>query len=174
MVHTTMAPKTAIVSAPVGPPNPECPSCSAYRDVLYVSKHDFDSLTLEWLVAQLKSLYQSDISIQVGQSRLIYDIDFDDYLQLKLSQVSGLNEGILVQDDSEGLQNIVLYLVVGDETRFPSITLKKKPVKEEVESDGDELAFELVEGGTPDNVSDASDVEIVEPLAKRQHQSQEH
>lgn len=171
LLHTSQAPKYAIVSASIGPPNPRCPSCSAYREVLHVNKHDLDSLTLQWLVDQLAPLYNSEISIQVGQSRLIYDIDFDDYVLVKLSQVPGLSEGILVQDDSNRLQNLILYLVVGDETRFPEIALKEKPVVEESESDDSDDGIALMEGGTieEDVSSDSSDVEIIEPLAKRHH-----
>ncbi|KAI5968714.1 UBA2 [Candida margitis] len=165
LLHTSSAAKHAVVSAPIGPPNPECPSCSAYRGVLHVSRHDFDSLTLQWLVDQLVPLYKSDISIQVGQSKLIYDVDFDDYALDKLSQVPDFKNGetILVQDDSNRLDNLILYLAVGNETRFPPVKLKEKPVKEESDLDGsDDDGFELIEG---DN---SSDVEIIEePPLKR-------
>ncbi|KAI5955543.1 UBA2 [Candida theae] len=168
ILNTSVAPKNAIVSAPIPPPNPHCSSCSARRELLYVSKHDFESLTLQWLVDKLTPLYNEDISIQVGESKLIYDVDFDDYLSVKLSQVPDLKV-ILVQDDANRLQNLVLYLVIGEETRFPSVDLQAKPVKEDSDDDdkinGDDI--ELVEGGAADG--DSSDVEIVEPVTKKQH-----
>lgn len=171
ILHGTNAPKYAVISAPPEPPSPECPSCSARREVLYVSKQDFDSLTLQWLVDQLTPLYNSDISIQVGKSKLIYDVDFDDYLLVSLSQVPGLDV-ILVQDDSDRLQNLILHLVVGNETRFPSVELKEKPLVVKSDSLGnsdgdDDDDFAIIDGDTVKE--DSSDIEIIEPAAKRQH-----
>ncbi|KAI5963573.1 UBA2 [Candida pseudojiufengensis] len=185
IMHTCLKPKQYITHAPVDIPNPNCAACSLVsRGIFNINKNDYETLTLSWLVEQLVKLYkfsEEDISIQVGLSKLIYDIDFDDYLNTKLSKVPGFKptEIILIQDDSDELENLELYLNVGDEveTKLPEIKLraKRKPSENSNVSGNDEPeledGLEVIEGDLDDEqvieIIDAPEEVNEEPPTKK-------
>ncbi|KAI5951038.1 UBA2 [Candida jiufengensis] len=174
LMHTCLKPKQYITHAPVDAPNPNCAACSLVsRGIFNLNIQDYEKLTLSWLINQLVEKYdysEDDISIQIGQSKLIYDVDFDDYLETPLSKVPGVKptEIILIQDDSDQVENLELYLNIGDcETELPNIKLRQKRnpnEKVEFSDDDDTLGLEdgleIIEGELePEHISD---VEIIE------------
>ena len=85
-----------------------------------ISNDDLTRITLGQLVDKFEQKYgynKEDISIQLGKSKLIYDVDFDDHLDKPLNKVPGVVNGetILVQDDDDQLENLQLYLSIVDE-----------------------------------------------------------
>ncbi|KAG7665233.1 UBA2 [[Candida] subhashii] len=179
-IFVSIKPNRYTISASLVPPNEKCASDSLVsRGVFEVSTEHFNHCTLDCFLDHLVEKFgysKDDISIQVGKSKLVYDIDFDDYLNAKLSEVPGFKNGeiILIQDDGGELENLELYLNVKDniETKFPELVLRpKKHIHEEEE---DEAEPEMSEkepasdvNGTEDGsmvvvIDDDEEIEVVE------------
>lgn len=147
-IFVSIKPNRYIISAGLVPPNEKCASDSLVsRGVFDVSTDHFNHCTLDCLLDHLVEKFgysKQDISIQVGKSKLVYDVDFDDYVNSKLVDVPGFKNGevILIQDDAEALENLELYLNIKDdvEIKFPDLVLrpKREVVHEEEEEAGGE------------------------------------
>ena len=87
----SIRPNKYITGDRLSKPAENCASDSlTARGVLTVALSDLAVLTLEGFIDRLADKYgysKEDISIQIGKSKLIYDVDFDDYLQTKLKDV---------------------------------------------------------------------------------------
>ncbi|RLV93983.1 Ubiquitin-activating enzyme [Spathaspora sp. JA1] len=131
-IFVSIKPDKYINTGALGPPNENCPSDSMVsRGVFKISPSDFTTLTLDWLIDGLEKYGYSreDMSIQNSSSNLLYDIDYDDNVDLPLSLVSGLKDGeiILISDDSDELESLELYINVGgNATTFPELVLRPK------------------------------------------------
>lgn len=158
-VFISIRPNKYITGDRLSKPAENCASDSlTARGVLTVALSDLAVLTLEGFIDRLADKYgysKEDISIQIGKSKLIYDVDFDDYLQTKLKDVPGVANGevMLIQDDADELENLELYLNIKDDTvelKLPTLELRPKkmvPQPNYNEENNGEYAKEL-EGGT--------------------------
>lgn len=158
-VFISIRPNKYITGDRLSKPAENCASDSlTARGVLTVALSDLAVLTLEGFIDRLAYKYgysKEDISIQIGKSKLIYDVDFDDYLQTKLKDVPGVVNGevMLIQDDADELENLELYLNIKDDTvelKLPILELRPKkmvPQPNYNEENNGEYAKEL-EGGT--------------------------
>lgn len=158
-VFISIRPNKYITGDRLSKPAENCASDSlTARGVLTVALSDLAVLTLEGFIDRLADKYgysKEDISIQIGKSKLIYDVDFDDYLQTKLKDVPGVANGevMLIQDDADELENLELYLNIKDDTvelKLPRLELRPKkmvPQPNHNEENNSEYAKEL-EGGT--------------------------
>lgn len=175
---TSLTPQLYVISSTVSGPLAGCPTeAGTARGVFKVRDSDMGNLTLNWLLEQLKVSYgysRDSISIQAGKMKLIYDIDFDDYVEAKLKDVPGFQNQalILIQDDDDLLEKLELLINVvdpGPEGDYNGIVLTKLPsvvvnriasfedgAKELEDSDSD--ALEVIE----DQNSGDSDIEIIE------------
>ena len=131
----SIRPNKYITGDRLSKPAENCASDSlTARGVLTVALSDLAVLTLEGFIDRLADKYgysKEDISIQIGKSKLIYDVDFDDYLQIKLKDVPGVANGevMLIQDDADELENLELYLNIKDDTvelKLPTLELRPK------------------------------------------------
>jgi Dinucleotide-utilizing enzymes involved in molybdopterin and thiamine biosynthesis family 2 len=176
-IFISIRPNKYITSASLVQPNERCASSSLLsRGLLRLTEVETKELTLQWLVDTLieKYGYEEDgVSIILGKSKLIYDIDFDDNLEKKLAELPGFEDGelILVQDDNEDLENLELYITTQDESevhKLPDITLRPKKVfadEKEIENGGDQEASKdsnmiVIE-------EDEDLVELMEPALKK-------
>lgn len=146
-------------------------------------------ITLGQLVDKFEQKYgynKEDISIQLGKSKLIYDVDFDDHLDKPLNKVPGVVNGetILVQDDDDQLENLQLYLSIVDEQcdlELPDLKLRPKKIFKapEVTGETEQIGIKETDGGVivlddDDDDSDSGIIEIsdndedVEPPSKKQ------
>lgn len=158
-VFISIRPNKYITGDRLSKPAENCASDSlTARGVLTVALSDLAVLTLEGFIDRLAYKYgysKEDISIQIGKSKLIYDVNFDDYLQTKLKDVPGVANGevMLIQDDADELENLELYLNIKDDTvelKLPTLELRPKkmvPQPNHNEENNSEYAKEL-EGGT--------------------------
>ncbi|KAK6456064.1 uncharacterized protein RJT20DRAFT_127843 [Scheffersomyces xylosifermentans] len=186
-VFISIKPNKYITAAALVSPNEKCPSSSLLsRGVFQITEEQRQTLTLGELVEKLVKKYgyeEGDLSVIVGKSRLVYDIDFDDNVEKKLSEIGGIGDGelILVQDENDRLENLELYVKVTDEERehvLPELKLRPKKsvgddqsVETEEESGGD---VEQVDGVVNENdaivIIDEEDdglVELDEPALKK-------
>lgn len=168
-VFISIRPNKYVTSATLVKPNERCASSSLLsRGLLRLSEEETNQLTLQWLVDSLieKYGYEEDgISIILGKSKLIYDIDFDDNLGKKLAELPGFGNGelVLVQDDNEELENLELYVSYQDneeEEKVPEITLRPKKVFEEEKPTDDQQDTIVIE-------EDEDLVELLEPALKK-------
>ncbi|CAI5756991.1 unnamed protein product [Candida verbasci] len=123
----------------------ECHTCRKARGILKIGESQYHKLTLQWFIDKLQENYGFDsefISIEIGNSKLIYDVDFDDYLNTTLDKVPNFknNDTILILDDSDNLENLEFYLLIDNEEKdiieFPKLKLRIKyipPVEPEEE-----------------------------------------
>lgn len=121
-----------ITSAQVEKPNPQCASCGIVtKGILKISEKQFE-MTLQDLIDAVVDQYgfSGDISIILGQSRLIYDYDFTSNGSKKLKDIVGFgeNETLLIQDEEDELENLELWIQkVATEARLlPELTLRAK------------------------------------------------
>lgn len=131
-VFVSIRPNKYITSASLVGPGDQCPSCSLSRGLLNLNEDELNTWTLKDLVDKLIHSYgyNDDVSIILGQSKLIYDFDFDDNLDKKLSEINGFRNGelLLVQDEDDILENMELYINTApvDSSNLPIIKLRPK------------------------------------------------
>ncbi|KAI0460997.1 hypothetical protein LJB42_001326 [Komagataella kurtzmanii] len=123
-----------VTQCPPLPGNPNCKACGIQRGIITVPSLD---IQLGEIHKQLlkKYGYSDDVSIVVGNNRLIYDYDFEDNLTSSLKDLTiGSGSIFFVSDSGDDLQDIELYLEVAPqetEITLTDITIKKKPLKKE-------------------------------------------
>lgn len=131
-VFVSIRPNKYITSASLVGPGDQCPSCSLSRGLLNLNEDELKTWTLKNLVDKLIHCYgyNDDVSIILGLSKLIYDFDFDDNLDKKLSEINGFRNGelLLVQDEDDILENLELYINTApvDSAHLPKIELRPK------------------------------------------------
>lgn len=143
-VFISIKPNKRVTSALVEGPNPRCASSGITKAILRLTRDDF-SMTLQELVRKVKAKYgySGDISVILGQSKLIYDFDFDDNADKQLHDIKGLvtDEVLLFQDEEEELENLELYIQEVKQNEgipLPDIQLRAKVKYEEPDSSSDE------------------------------------
>ncbi|EGW30863.1 uncharacterized protein SPAPADRAFT_142051 [Spathaspora passalidarum NRRL Y-27907] len=146
-IFVGITPNKYITSGTLGPPNEKCPSDALVsRGVFKISPTDFTTLTLGWLIGQLENYGYSrdDISIQKSNSKLLYDIDYDDNVDLTLASMSGLKDGelILISDDSDQLESLELYINIAEKTSLPELVLRPKVTHDEPEQENEDGLLE--------------------------------
>lgn len=145
-VFISIKPNKYITAAKLVEPNPKCFSSSLLsRGILNISVSDLEK-SLGWLINNLLTIYgyqEDGISIQ-SKSKLIYDPDFDDNIQSKLSSLINHGDILLIQDDNDELENLELCIQVGESTKFPDLKLRNKkidapPIEDEVTDAADAI-----------------------------------
>ncbi|KAI3402812.2 UBA2 [Candida oxycetoniae] len=170
-----LRPQQYVISASLSGPYEKCVSdVLVSRGILHIREQDFENLTLGWLIDKLVDSYgysRDFISIQVGSSKLIYDAEFDEYFDTRLKQVPGLKDQviILVQDDSDELEGVELYLIVEEETEtsLPVLKIgrnKLDKVSENDQESEDDDDIEII--GFQDEETD-SDIEILNDVEEK-------
>ncbi|KAL9554989.1 hypothetical protein MBANPS3_002557 [Mucor bainieri] len=126
-------------------PNPNCGVCRSRSATVKV---DFDKTTLHDIIQKVilvsqeeggAGMVEDEVAIMDG-SRMIYDIEFDDSVNLKLREV-GLNPGTIIrvtQDDGGEDVDLILEAFDASETQDGSLKLmnaipKPKQTKQEAE-----------------------------------------
>lgn len=179
-VFVSIRPNKYITSASLVEPASQCPNCSLSRGLLNINNNDLASWTLQDLVDRLvaKYKYGEDISVILGNSKLIYDVDFDDNLSTKLNEVNGFKNGelLLIQDDTDQLDNLELYINIDDsESQFPHIVLGQKQ-KIEHASQNDDNNISNIEPTNKDTIivedQDEGLVDINFPASKKRKAEQ--
>lgn len=139
-VFISIKPNKRVTSALVEKPNPKCASSGISKGILRLTKKDL-AMTLRDLVEKvtLKYGFSGDISVILGEGKLIYDFDFDDNADKQLNEIAGLKQGevLLFQDEEEELENLELYIQEvekNDGHPLPNLHLRAK-VKTEKELD---------------------------------------
>ncbi|KAL6453333.1 UBA2 Ubiquitin-activating enzyme E1-like [Candida maltosa Xu316] len=175
-VFVSIRPNKYVSGIKLSPPADNCAVDSlTSRGVFTASTSDLNTTTLEDFIDKLVAKYghtKDDISIQIG-SRLIYDIDFDQNLDVLLGKIPGIDNGkiIFIQDDDDALENLELYVNIIDsnDSKFelPDIKLrpKKNPVEENIEPESNGISIKETEDGVlllDDDGSSDSDLEIIE------------
>ncbi|CAH6720314.1 ubiquitin-activating enzyme E1-like [[Candida] jaroonii] len=158
-VFVSMKPNRFVARATLASPNPQCASCSlSSRGIMSLSSLDG---TLQELIDNIKEFYKyEDISLILGKNKLIYDFDFEDNVDRSLNSL-GFKSGetLLVQDDNDELENLELYIIIGEEFKLPELTLRAKKVfKEETDAEDDEP----IEEGVVDDI-----IEVEPPIKKQ-------
>ncbi|KAK6461939.1 hypothetical protein DFJ63DRAFT_206297 [Scheffersomyces coipomensis] len=179
-VYISIRPNKYITSALLSEPNEKCASSSLLsRGVLRISKSDVKAQTLGWLVNTLIDTYdyeEEGLSISLGQSRLIYDVDFDDNLGTKLIDINGFKDGelLFIQDDNDELENLELYITITGEGTLTTLPeFKLRPKKEFAEEDEEDYSMEEVDGNRDTIIIDdeeekaIDDIVIEEPALKK-------
>ncbi|CAY68723.1 Nuclear protein that acts as a heterodimer with Aos1p to activate Smt3p (SUMO) before its conjugatio [Komagataella phaffii GS115] len=121
-----------VTQCPPLPGNSNCKACGIQRGIITVPSLD---IQLGEIHKQLlkKFGYSDDVSIVVGNNRLIYDYDFEDNLISSLKDLTiGSGSIFFVSDSDDDLQDIELYLEVAPQETditLTDITIKKKPLK---------------------------------------------
>lgn len=121
-----------ITSAQVEKPNSKCASCGIVtKGIMKISEAQLE-MSLQQLIDLVVNQYgfSGDISIILGQSRLIYDYDFTNNASKKLKDIVGFedNETLLIQDEEDELENLELWiqkLEVANSV-LPELTLRAK------------------------------------------------
>lgn len=137
-IFISIKPNKYITAAKLVKPNIKCASSSLLsRGILEITAEDLEQ-TLEWFVDSIMENYKYEdeaISIQLDKSKLIYDVDFDDNLQKKLSTL-GFKDGglILIQDDNDVKENLELYININSQTKFPVLDLRQKLISKSEKS----------------------------------------
>lgn len=169
-IFISIKPNKYITAAKLVEPNVKCASSSLLsRGILEISEKDLEE-SLQWFVNNIIETYDYEdeaISVQLDKSKLVYDIDFDDNLQTKLSTL-GLKDGglVLIQDDNDIKENLELYITLKPQTKFPELSLRpKKSFPTEPTENG---ATELENGHEPIVIEEDVDiVEVDEPAPKK-------
>ncbi|KAK6202412.1 uncharacterized protein RJT21DRAFT_19484 [Scheffersomyces amazonensis] len=173
-VYISIRPNKYITSALLSEPNPKCASSSISRGVLEINENDLKSKSLSWLVNSLIDMYgyeEEGLSISLGQSKLIYDVDFNDNLDTILSNINGFKDGelILIQDDDDVFENLELYITVKKDqpTELPDIKLGKKIFEKEEEDEDDEedkedYSMEEINAGDTIIIDDGDEIELID------------
>lgn len=147
-VFVSIRPNKYITSASLIGPGDQCPSCSLSRGLLNINDNELKIWTLKDLVDKLIQTYgyEDDVSIILGQSKLIYDFDFDDNLDKKLSEINGFRNGelLLIQDEDDMLENLELYINTNyvDSSHLPIIKLRPKKQKVETPKENEEDQYQ--------------------------------
>lgn len=156
-VFTSIRPNKYVTAAALSEPSPQCLACSlSGRGILSISGEN--PPTLGQLVESIQAEYgYEDIAVIVGKAKLIYDVDFDDHVDRSVLDIPGIAAGELlqIQDDNDEWENLELYVTVGDTTKLPPVTLRKKQQPPE-------------EPATAEILDDEPELELVEPPAKKQ------
>lgn len=122
-----------VTPASLVPSNEKCASCSlSSRGILTITNDNLQEMTLQNLIDKILSQYNyNEISIILGKSKLIYDMDFDDNVDQKLVDL-GLTSGqeLLIQDDDDELENLELLVNAGDSFHLPQIKIRDKKIIE--------------------------------------------
>lgn len=112
-VFVSIKPNKYVTSASLFAANEKCASCSlSSKAIMDISESLLSSTTLKDLVQLITLTYSyEEISLILGNSKLIYDFDFDDNLAKSLKEI-GFKFGdiLLVQDEDESLENVELYI----------------------------------------------------------------
>ncbi|ANZ77608.1 BA75_05143T0 [Komagataella pastoris] len=156
-----------VTQCPPLPGNPNCKACGIQRGIITVPSLD---IQLGEIHKQLlkKYGYSDDVSIVVGNNRLVYDYDFEDNLTSSLKDLTiGDGSIFFIGDSDDELQDIELYLEVAPketEIALTDITIKKKPVKKE-ESKAE---VTIQDGDQMEEILDEDEILIIdEPTEKR-------
>lgn len=175
-VFISIRPNKYITSAPLVEPRENCPSCSSARGIFNITSEDFSQWTLGDFVKHVthKYGYSPEISIISGKSRLLYDPDFDDNLNVKICDLNGFENGstLLIQDEDEELENLELHVLNNaDRTTLPEIKLRprtKTQDRKDVDDEGEENVDYLVEGNDNWDLSSVEEVdEEVDGIAEK-------
>lgn len=152
-VFISIKPNKRATSALVEKPNAKCASCGIVtKAILKMSGADFDMTLQEFIdLVVEKYAFGGDVSIVLGQSRLIYDYDFDDNAGKKLKDIPGFapNEFLLIQDDDEELENVEFLIHESDTFLLPEMSLRKRAKVEEPESDSEDVSEHIVVDDEP-------------------------
>lgn len=131
-VFISIKPNKRITSAQVEKPNSKCASCGIVtKGILQIGEAQLE-LTLQQLIDMVVERYgfSGDISIILGQSKLIYDYDFTSNAAKKLKDIGGFgdNETLLIQDEEDELENLELWIqkLKTDVVVLPDVTLRAK------------------------------------------------
>lgn len=164
-VFISIKPNKRATSALVEKPNPQCASCGiTTKAIVNISERVLDMTSRQFIDGLIEKYgYGGDVSIILGNSKLIYDYDFDDNVEKKLRDINGFvdNEVILIQDDEDELENLelLIHFQNGGELQLPEVKLHEKVKMAEKEEEPEEKeSF---------NGTDAIVIEEDEPPAKR-------
>lgn len=123
-----------ITSAQVEKPNPKCASCGIVtKGILRMTDSQFE-MSLQEFIDNVVNKYgfSGDISVILGQSKLIYDFDFTDNASKMLKDIAdfGENNTLLIQDEEDELENLELWIqrVETEATFLPSLKLRTKQI----------------------------------------------
>lgn len=179
-VFVSIKPNKYVTGASLFEPNDKCASCSlSTRGVLTVSKDELTSMKLQQLIDKLKATYNyEDLSLMLGNSKLIYDFDFEDNVDSPLASIGfKCGQTLLVQDEEDNVENLELYIDDTASFSLPAITLrpKKSPSVAAPEENEDEISTgetlvgdDLTESKGSETIVIDDDVEIQEPQLKKQ------
>jgi ubiquitin-like 1-activating enzyme E1 B len=137
-VFTSQSLDKFVASSHLSGPNPECQSCSIPRGVINLDKE----LTIEDLLSRVieKYGYDEDLSLSIG-SKLLYDLDFDDNKDRKLSEL-GVTYGstLNIADETDVKKTVEFYVEFNDDKKIvlPDIVIPDKPQRTEDEGDAAE------------------------------------
>lgn len=174
-VFVSIKPNKYITAASLIEPKPKCPSCKLTAKAMACIPSDMlETMKLEDFIESIKQTYgYEEVSLIAGESRLIYDFDFDDNVDRILPQL-GIKYGdtILVQDEDGEKRNVELYIRQEAEFKLmePSPSDWQTPVaKPEPEP---ELQPELQPEEEEDVIIVDEDLEVevvdIEPPTKKQ------
>lgn len=179
-VFVSIRPNKYITSASLVGPGDQCPACSVSRGILNLSEDNLNAWTLKDLVSKLVQTYEyeSDISIILGLSRLIYDFDFEDNLDKKLNEISGFKNGeiLLIQDEDDNLENLELYINTekSESTILPENKLRpKKPKVESQQPDEDDQNKDIA-NNEPINIDEEEELVIDDVESHSNKRKAEH
>lgn len=147
-VFISIKPNKRATSALVEKPNPKCASCGiTSKAIVNVSDRVLDMTLREFIDSVIEKYgYGGDVSIILGNSKLIYDFDFEDNAEKKLKDINGFvdNEVILIQDDDDELQNLelLIHFQEGGELQLPEVKLNEKvKITEKEEEEQEEESY---------------------------------
>ena len=131
-VFISRRPDQAFIAEPLRPPNPYCQVCSTMRGQLQISP----DTTLNDIVERLRLDldYGEEISLLGEGGKLLFDIDFDDLLDRRVTEI-GLTEGHTLTIVDEETDRVNLEFIISDGDTFKMgdvgpIPKKPPPMKE--------------------------------------------
>lgn len=162
-------------------PNPNCKTCSITRGFLKINLTQTVGALRDALIS--KYGYEDDIEIFCG-SKLIYDYDMEDNLELKLDGFFKSGETLMIGDSDETLDIIELYVLGTSkegELQLPELEVplkKTTPSKESEEGEEEakeedvgtiEMAdeFEIIDGPVVETSKRPLEDEVEESLSKK-------
>lgn len=156
MVFISIRPNKYVTSASLEQPRDTCGSCSIARGIVSISEGSLSS-SLESFVDKIKETYlYGDISLILGNSKLIYDFDFEDNLEKNLTEI-GFNKGetIQIQDEDDELETLELLIDVRESKQKEGITLPTLTLRPKVIRQAEE---DKVDGETNGDIIDSGEV----------------
>lgn len=137
-VFVSIKPNKYVTGATLFEGNDKCASCSlSSKGIMDISETLLSSTVLEDLVQMITSTYNyKEVSLILGNSKLIYDFDFEDNLHKTLEDIGfKFGDTLLVQDEDEELENVELYINKKAVQTIGITAMKLRPKKSFAESE---------------------------------------